>query len=71
MDSIGACQKCPLYGEIHFIESPSKNKQSSKVNMKSTMTFQGQIYWKDQKAERLKKMQSFFRSKVFNQGLLH
>ena len=38
MDSIGAWQKCPLYGEIHFIESPSKNKQSSKVNM--TMTFQ-------------------------------
>ena len=24
------------------------------------MTFQVQIYWKDQKTERLKKMQSFF-----------
>ena len=29
------------------------------------------IYWKDQETERLKKMQSFFYSKVFKQGSLH
>ena len=34
------------------------------------MTSQIQIYWKDQKAERLKKMQGFFHSKVFKQGSL-
>ena len=37
----------------------------------SVMNFQVQIYWKDQKTERLKKMQSFFHSKVFKQGSLH
>ena len=35
------------------------------------MTFQVQIYWNDQKTERLKKMLSFFHSKVFKQGSLH
>ena len=35
------------------------------------MTFQVQIYWKDQKTERLNKMQSFFHSKVFKQDSLH
>ena len=34
------------------------------------MTFQVQIYWKDQKMERLKKIQSLFHSKVFKQGTL-
>ena len=29
--------KCPLYGDVRFIESPSKNQKSSKVNMKSTI----------------------------------
>ena len=40
------------------MDSASKNQKSSKVNMKplSVMTFQVQIYWKDQKTERLKKM---------------
>ena len=37
VDSIGTSQKCPLYGDIHFIESPSKNQNTSKVNMKSTI----------------------------------
>ena len=35
VDTIGAWQKCPLCGDVRFIESPSKNQKSSKVNMKS------------------------------------
>ena len=35
MDTICAWQKCPLYGDVRFIKSPSKNQKSSKVNMKS------------------------------------
>ena len=34
------------------------------------MTFPVQIYWKDQKTERFKKMQFFFHSNVFKQGIL-
>ena len=57
---------------VRFIESPSKNQKSSKVNIKSTIChFQVQIYWKDQETKRLKKMQSFSDSKVFKQGSLH
>ena len=37
MDTIGAWQKCPLYGDIPFIENSSKNQKSSKVNKKSTI----------------------------------
>ena len=37
VDTIGAWQKCPLYGDSHFIESPSKNQKSSNVNLKSTL----------------------------------
>ena len=37
MNPIGAWQKSPLYGDVHFIESPSKNQTSSKVNMKSAI----------------------------------
>ena len=29
--------KCLLHGDVRFIESPSKNQKSSKVNMKSTI----------------------------------
>ena len=29
--------KSPLYGDAHFVESPSKNQRSSKVNMKPTI----------------------------------
>ena len=57
MDIIGAWQKCPLYGDVPFIENQSKNQKSSKVNMKSIICH---IYWMDQKTEKLKKMQSFF-----------
>ena len=37
LDTIGARQKCPLYGDVRFIDSPSKNQKSSIVNMKSTI----------------------------------
>ena len=37
MDTIGAWKKCPLYGDVRFIENPSKNKKSSKVNMTFTI----------------------------------
>ena len=37
VNTIGAWQMCPLYGDVCFIESPSKNQNSSKVNMKSTI----------------------------------
>ena len=37
MDTIGARQKCPFYGDVSFIENPSKNQKSSKVNMKSAI----------------------------------
>ena len=34
VDTIGACL---LYGDVRFIEGPSKNQNSPKVNMKSTI----------------------------------
>ena len=37
VDVIGAWQNRPLYGDVRFIESLSKNQKSSKVNMKSTI----------------------------------
>ena len=37
VDTIGAWPKCPLYGYVRVIESPSKNQKSSNVNMKSTI----------------------------------
>ena len=37
VDTIGAWQKCPLYGDVFFIESPSDNQKSSEVNMKSSI----------------------------------
>ena len=37
VDTINAWQKCQLYGDFHFIESPPENYNSSKVNMKSTI----------------------------------
>ena len=60
--------------DVPFIENSSKYQKSSKVNMKSTIChdfpspdlLQGP---KDKK--KIKKMQSFFHSKVFKQGSLH
>ena len=37
LDTIGAWQKCLLYGDVRFIETPSKNQKSPKVNRKSTI----------------------------------
>ena len=37
VDTIGAWQKCSLYGDVRFLESTPKNEKSSKVNMKSTI----------------------------------
>ena len=37
LDTIGAWQKYSLYGDVRFIESSSKNRKPSKVNMKSTI----------------------------------
>ena len=37
VDTIGVRQKCPPYNDACFIESPSENQKSSKVNMKSTL----------------------------------
>ena len=74
MDTIGARQKCPFYGDVSFIENPSKNQKSSKVNMKSTIChncasldlLEGP---KDGKIKENAKF--FFNSKVFKQGSLH
>ena len=37
LDTIGAWQKCLLYGDVRFIETPSKNQKSPKINRKSTI----------------------------------
>ena len=37
MDTIDAWQKCALYGDVRFIDSPSNNQMSSEINMKSTI----------------------------------
>ena len=39
MDTIGAWQNRPLYGDVRFMKSLSKNQKSSKVNMKSCHNF--------------------------------
>ena len=31
-DTIGAWKKCPLYGDVHFIEIPCKNEYLEKIN---------------------------------------
>ena len=37
VNTIGAWQKCPFYGDVRCTESPSKNQKSSKVNIKFTI----------------------------------
>ena len=71
MDTIGAWQKHPLYGDVRFIESPSKNRKSSKVNIKSTICqdFPSPDLLEGPKAGKIKEnVQSFFHFKVFKQG---
>ena len=75
VDTIGAWQKCPLYGVAHFIESPSKNQKSSRVNMKAILCYhfpspdllEGP---KDGKINENAEVFLFY-SKVFKQGLVH
>ena len=65
--------KCPLYGDVRFIESPSKNQKSSKVNMKSTVchNFPSTDLLEGPKDSKIKENAKFFHSKVFKQGSLH
>ena len=59
---------CPLYGDVHFIDSPPKNQNTSKVSIKSTICHDiptpGLL--EVTKTERLKKIQSFFILKTSN-----
>ena len=62
VDTIGAWQKWPLYGDVSFLVSPSKNLKSSKVNMKSTIC---RYFWspdllKGPKAGKIKENVKFF-----------
>ena len=59
VDTIGTWQKCPLYGDVRFIESPSKTQKFSKVNIKSTICHD---FSSPKNRERLRKRQSFFHS---------
>ena len=73
VDTIGVWQKSPLYEDVRFIESPSKNQKSSKVNMKSTICpdFPSPDLLEEPKDERIKENAKFFHSEVFKQGSLH
>ena len=73
MNTIGAWQKRPLYGDVRFKESPSKNQKSSKVNMKSTIChdFPSPDLLEGPKDGKIKENAKFFHSKVFKQGSLH
>ena len=57
--------KCPVYLDARFKESPSKNQKSSKVNMKSTIChdFTSPDLLEGPKDRKIK--ESFFHSKVF------
>ena len=54
---------CPLYGDVRFIESPSKDQNSSKVNMKSTIRhdFQSLDLLEGPKEGKIKENVKFFR----------
>ena len=73
VETIGAWQKCPLYGDVHFIDSPSKNQKSWKVNMKSTIChdFPSPDSLEQPKDGKIKENGKFFHSKVFKQGSLY
>ena len=63
LDTIGAWQKCLLYEDVRFIESPSQNQKSSKVNMKTT------IWWKC--AEKIKNSaEKRTRSLIFHTAII-
>ena len=60
--TISTWQKCPLYGDIHFIESSSKNQKSSKVNIKFTIChdFPSPDLLEEPKDGKIKKNAKFF-----------
>ena len=60
-------KKYPLYGDVCFIESSSKNQKSSKVNMKSTIRqdFPYPDLLEGLKEGKIKENSKFFHSKVF------
>ena len=62
MTKVSALWRCPLYRES------TKKSEFSKSNHETQYVkmFQVQIYWKNQKTERLKKMHSFFILKSSN-----
>ena len=62
-----------LYGDVHFIESPSNNQKYSKVNMKSIIyhDFSSPDLLEGPKGRKIKENAQFFCSKVFRQGSLH
>ena len=62
VETIGAWQKRPLYGDVCFIKSPSKNQKSSKVNMKSTIChdFQSPDLLEGPKDRKIKENAKFF-----------
>ena len=73
MDTIDAWQKCALYGDVRFIDSPSNNQMSSEINMKSTIChdFPSPDLLEEPKVGKIKENAKFFHSKVFKQGSLH
>ena len=66
-------QESRIFGDVRFIESPSKNQKSSKVNMKSTVchNFPSTDLLEGPKDSKIKENAKFFHSKVFKQGSLH
>ena len=57
---------------VHFIESPSNNQKSSKLNMKSTTChdFPSPDLLEEPRDRKVKEKAKFFHSKVLNQGSL-
>ena len=64
--------KCPLYGDVHFIENPPKNQKSSKgyMNFIICHDFPSPDLLEGPKDGKIKENAKFF-SKVFKQGSLH
>ena len=67
LDTIDALQKCPLYADAGFSESPPKNQKSSKVSMKSTICpdFPSPDLFEGPKGGKITENENFFYSKVY------
>ena len=68
-----ALRKCPLYGDVRFIESLSENQISSKVNMKFTICddFRSPDLLEGPKDGKIRENANFFHSEVFKQDSQH